>query len=354
MKKNYLLKKIFGIVSPLIPKKIKQLIPGRLKYFLRDKLNPRTIIIDVIGGCNLKCPSCPNGYFKAKNPGGMMDLETFKKILEKASREYPGAIIALYNWTEPFLHPQIAEFIKTVHSFGFKSILSSNLNLLPFDLDEFSKAGLGSLTISLSGFSQKIYEIGHRGGNIETVKENMRKLSLALKKAGASTKITVYYHKYLYNLEEIDLMKNFAESLGFAFGHDWAYFMPIEGIKDYLDDKLAQSEVDFIEKKLALDIRQAVEATKPFRKEPCLFPTSLLTIDWRGQIQLCCGLYDSGKFSIGSYLDTASEIIEERLKKHPYCKECMKIGLHILISWHGHKIRPIYEKIAEEKVKKSR
>ncbi len=147
-------------------------------------------------------------------------------------------------------------------------------------------------------------------------------------------------------------MKDFVNSLGFDFGSDLAYFMPVEGVENYLDDNLAKSEIDFIENRLALDIKKAVAATEPFRQEPCLFPTTLLTIDWRGQVQLCCGVYDSSRFSIGSYLDTPSKVIEERLKNHPYCKECRKAGLHIYISWHGHRIRPAYEKIAKEKIQK--
>jgi MoaA/NifB/PqqE/SkfB family radical SAM enzyme len=347
------LKKVLSNFSSLIPRGVKERIPKGFKNFLRSKYLSRTVVIDIVGSCNLRCPSCPNGNTPKKNPVGVMSLETFKKILEKLAKEQPGATVAFYNWGESFLHPRIAEFIKATHSHGLKSRLSTNLNLLPANLEEFASANPGGFTISLSGFTQKVYEIGHRGGNIETVKENMRKLSLALQKMKATTAVTVYFHKYLYNLREVELMKNFAESLGFSFGADWAYYMPIEKVKAYLEGKLSPAEVDFIENRLALDIKKVIKATAPFRDEPCSFPAALLTLDWRGEVQLCCGIYDSNRFSLGSYLETPLKIIEEKLKNHPFCRECQSRGLHIFISWQGHnKIRPLYEKIAQEKIKK--
>lgn len=344
-------KKIFQKISSLMPNLIKKNIPAGVKNFLRSKYVPRTVIIDIIGTCNLKCPSCPNGNIENRNPNGIMSLNTFKKILDKVALEHPGTIVAIYNWTDQFLHPQIIEFVKAIHAAGFKSKLSSNLNLLPDNLEEFAESNPGGITISLSGFTQKVYGIAHRGGNIEIVKENMRKLSLALRKAKASTIVFVYYHKYRYNLDEIELMEEFAKSLGFGFGADWAYFMPIEKVKDYIKGSLQKSDVDFIENKLALNIKKAVEAAKKIN-EPCLFPSTSLTIDWRGQVQLCCGVYDSNRFSVGSYLETPWEIIEKRLKNHSFCKGCVKNGLHNYISWHGNqKLRPIYEKIIQEELK---
>lgn len=347
-------KNVFKKISSLTPQWIKNNIPNSAKNFLRGRYVPRTVIIDIVGTCNLKCPSCPNGNNPNKNPIGMMDLGTFEKILDKVALEQPGTTVAIYNWTDQFLHPQIVSFITAIHAHGLKSRLSSNLNFIPVDLKGLAESNPGGITVSLSGFTQKVYGIAHRGGDIEVVKENMRKLSAALKEANASTSVNVYYHKYKYNLEEVKLMEEFAKSLGFGFGADWAYFMPIEGVKRYIDGNAPEDDVKFIETNLALNIKKAVEAAKEFKDEPCLFPSTLLTIDWRGQVQLCCGVYDSGQFSLGSYLDTPWEIIEARLKNHPFCKECEKNGLHAYISWNGNKkLRPIYEKIAKEEVNKN-
>jgi MoaA/NifB/PqqE/SkfB family radical SAM enzyme len=75
--------------------------------------------IDVLGSCNLKCPSCPVGNFKeVKNPTGFMSPELLREILSKALNEYKISFIYLYNWTEPLLHPQLPELIEVIHSLG--------------------------------------------------------------------------------------------------------------------------------------------------------------------------------------------------------------------------------------------
>jgi hypothetical protein len=57
------------------------------------------------------------------------------------------------------------------------------------------------------------------------------------------------------------------------------------------------------------------------------------------------------EFSIGSYLDTPTETIEKRILTHPYCNGCMRHGLHTYALWHGHAIRPEYERIAQEEIR---
>lgn len=337
-------------IASWVPGWVKKRVSARIKYFLYDRLKyvPRTVVIDIVGSCNLGCPSCPSGDGRGlQNRGGKMSLEMFERIIEKISREQPGTTVALFNWTESLIHPQVEEFIVAIRRRGLKSRISTNLNILR-DPDKLAAARLDSMTISLSGFTQPVYVIGHKDGDIEIVKQNMRRLSEAFRRAGALTEVTVYYHKYLYNLHEIELMREYAESLGFRFGASWAYYMPVERVQEYVEGKLPQPEVEFIEKYFALNIRSAVEATKPFRSEPCHLPVTLLTLDCRGDVQLCCSVYDAGRFTIGSYLETPFEIIEQRLKSHSYCRECTKHGLHIYTAWHGHRISGRYEQIAAD------
>ena len=88
-----------------------------------------SFVIDVIGTCNLSCPSCPVGNFQeARNASGVMAPELLEQILKKAESECSVEYIALYNWTEPLLHPALPKLIRTVHDHGFRCFLSSNLN----------------------------------------------------------------------------------------------------------------------------------------------------------------------------------------------------------------------------------
>jgi MoaA/NifB/PqqE/SkfB family radical SAM enzyme len=148
-------------------------------------------------------------------PKGLMGAGTLDRILEKAKRECAVSWVCLFNWTEPLLHPNIAELIGVVKKHDVPLSLSSNLNVIR-NPDEILASNPNFFRISLSGFTQPIYERGHREGDVETVKNNMVKLADAKIRTGSSTLVEVLYHKYNYNLHEIDPMrKNFPNRSGF-------------------------------------------------------------------------------------------------------------------------------------------
>ena len=55
--------------------------------------------IDLLNKCNLQCPTCFRGVGAEKNTPGVLPLDHFREIVDKARREgYPN--ICLINWTE--------------------------------------------------------------------------------------------------------------------------------------------------------------------------------------------------------------------------------------------------------------
>ncbi|MBL8825980.1 MAG: radical SAM protein, partial [Planctomycetaceae bacterium] len=172
-----------------------------------DRRRPMDFVIDVVGNCNLRCPSCPVGNMGAINPNGLLDVELFKKLMAKGAKDYNISHVELYNWAEPFLHPELPKLIQIVKSYDLPCWLSSNLNVIR-NVEEALRANPDFLRISLSGFTQPVYEEGHAKGNVERVKANMRLLSEARRKVGnCTTNIQVFYHKYKYNLHEVEPMR---------------------------------------------------------------------------------------------------------------------------------------------------
>ena len=188
--------------------------------------------IDVFSYCNLRCPSCLVGtrYGELSDwPRGLMSPELLGQILDKAVSECSISAVGLYNWTEPLLHPQIADLVRVVKSRGLPCALSSNLNVLR-DPETLLAADPDFFRVSLSGFTQQTYEIGHREGDIEVVKQNMRRLAAARDVVRPHTQIEVFYHRYRYNGHELAPMQSFAESLGFHFTGTLAYLTTVEKI----------------------------------------------------------------------------------------------------------------------------
>ncbi len=194
--------------------------------------------VEILSDCDLKCALCPFGHrdiFQRKH--GKMSLEHFQKILDKIQKESPSAMVCPYHQCEPSLHPDFLKMIKEIKNRGFTCAVSSNFNNIK-DIDGLVKSGVDSIEISVSGFYQEAYGKSHIGGNIEKVKENMKKLREIMNKLPASLaspRVQVIYHMYKDNLkEDYDQMKAFTESLGFVFAPCWSRAISMELSLKYL------------------------------------------------------------------------------------------------------------------------
>jgi MoaA/NifB/PqqE/SkfB family radical SAM enzyme len=289
--------------------------------------------IDILAACNLRCPSCPVGNYESDRwKGSTMSPDLLRRILRKATGECSITGVALYNWAEPLLHPQLPEMIRIVHDFGILCDLSSNLNLLK-NPREILREDPNSIVISLSGFNQEMYARTHVNGDIARVKENMLHLVAAKRETAANTNIYIRYHRYRDNLQDEIQMRDFARDHGIGFQPVWAYFMPLEKNLAYLgaaDNEVALTEKDHqLIKMLALPLREGSTVARQHRQQPCLLREEQVTIDFEGNVMLCCGVYDRDKYGFGSYLDIPIERLQKKRRSHPMCNSCMEQGMHV-------------------------
>lgn len=293
------------------------------------------IYIDVVGRCNLKCPSCPVGNsFDRDSPGGSMSPELLARILEKAVRERKIDFVSLYNWTEPLLHPRIGELVRIVKSFGLVCDVSSNLNIGKH-IEQLVRAAPNFLRISVSGFTNATYHKHHTGGDIETVKENMQRLAELVHEHKPGTHIEVYYLRWLGNLDEEALMQAFTESLGFSFTADWAWISPIEKVIDLVVGDAAH--ISAKDRETVQNLARPFHATVDMAQKhyanfgPCPYFSDFLVLDCTGGVSLCCGVYDQHLYTVGNYLDHNLEELLQMKARNPHCrmtcKQCMDLGL---------------------------
>jgi len=290
--------------------------------------------LDIVGTCNLRCPSCPVGNSpELRTRSGVMSQELLEAILDKAICECRLTCVGLFNWTEPFLHPKLPDMIRAVRSRGLPCALSSNLNVT-CDFHEVLRADPTSLRVSLSGFTQETYGKTHRHGNIERVKQNMRLLAEAKRETESQIDLHVLFHRYVGNHEDEAQMRAFAEDLGFRFEAVWAYLMPLEKNLAFLGEEGAGTSItandhELIES-LALRPDEASHAAQPYKHQPCVLQTERLAIDHEGQVQLCCATYDRSRYSVADFVSTPLAEIQERRRQHSLCETCTKHGLHIV------------------------
>ncbi|MGA5585379.1 radical SAM protein [Pseudomonas siliginis] len=289
--------------------------------------------IDIVGACNLSCPSCPMGNSENANFKKAMQLDMFTQIVDKARREGVKAIF-LYNWTEPLIHPRIGEFVEIINAAGLQSGISSNLNLAK-NIETAMLANPWFFRVSLSGFHQDTYRQGHVGGDIEVVKQNMIKLHDLKQRHGLNTLIEVYYHRYLDNLEEEGLMREFSERLGFNFSTGYSVMMPLEKTFAIIEDDASVTDTDRETlKRLALPpYEDLVNLVKQYPKQACTLKDDWLVLDCNGNTVLCCTIFNQAEYSVGKYLDMPVQELMSRKSTQKncvdLCNRCAKNGLHI-------------------------
>lgn len=288
--------------------------------------------IDIVGACSLKCPSCPKGNMQdVQNSAGIMSLELLDQILVKAKADYDVESINLYNWTEPFVHPKLPEIIRLVHEHGLACGISSNLNHVP-RLEEVMAEKPDGFRVSLSGFNQSVYERTHTGGNIEKVKENIKRLAQLWRDIGASTYVEVHFHRYLGNMDDEIQMRDFVTNLGLNFTSVFASFCPLEKVL-HCTDPAAGTALTEEDKKL-IDILYLTPqdyytlGKNVSESNTCARYTNQVVLNHAGEAQLCCIVYDESKYGVGDFLkQSKAELLKTRMS-HDICKTCCKQKLN--------------------------
>lgn len=140
---------------------------------------PSIAIIEPTNSCNLKCPLCPSGQRRFTNRG-YMGLELYEKILTQLA---PYIFeVWLYNWGEPFLNKDIFKIIQFTQKSNAATTISSNLNYLPDNYEfEMVKSGLERLVVSFDGMTQDTYSAYRRGGRMDAVIDNIKRIQNAKK-----------------------------------------------------------------------------------------------------------------------------------------------------------------------------
>lgn len=306
--------------------------------------------VDIVGTCNLRCPSCPVGNSpELRGRSGLMSRDMLEAILDKAMRECRLTYVALFNWTEPLLHPRLPEMIRAVRGRGLPCALSSNLNVT-CDFREILRSDPTSIRVSLSGFRQETYGRTHRRGNIERVKANMRLLAEAKRETGSQVDLYVLFHRYVGNHEDETAMRDFAADLGFRFEPVWAYLMPLEKNLAFLGEADTGTSITAEDRELiaslALRPDEASRAAQGYRDQDCVLQTKRLAIDHEGRVQLCCATFDRARNSITDFLTTPLAEIQSLRRDHSLCGTCAKHGLHVVAVYGA----PEFEDIAKRRV----
>lgn len=267
------------------PRKFVNMIGVKAQKWVKvDKVigMPFLYTIDPINVCNLHCPVCSTGLGILGRSRGKISLENYKKVIDQVA-PYAYKVI-LYNWGEPFLHPDIFEIIQYASSQRIEVQISSNLNRFSQEMSEKTvQSGLDTLLVSVDGATQEVYEKYRRSGNLSRVIENLRILVETKRRLGSS-KPFIFIRMLVnrYNESQIDEMRRLAESIGvdaFTVGVLYVDTNNPDQIEEWLPENAKYSAYKKSSEKL----------TNVWH---CADLWEGMTINWDGGVAPCCWLQD--------------------------------------------------------------
>ena len=293
------------------------------------QLKPFDYAIDISGGCNLRCISCPRATRHDQHPPmGFMDAATFGQVLDKILREDPFVgNVQLYQWGEPLLNPQLPEIIRIAGTRGVQCAISSNLNVNR-DLAPIIEARPAWFRISVSGTVGE-YEKTHTGARWETLVEKMEELSSLRNKLNPEMKTEVFYHLYKNNRgESLDTVRTICARLGFEFHPVWAYLISLDDVLEYLEGGQLSVEAREASNMLALSIEHGMSLAWKEKEKECLVERCI-HINWNLTVSHCMMFfYPQHNIATQNFLETRLADIQMARKGCTLCKRCRSHALH--------------------------
>lgn len=271
---------------------------------------PFLATIDTVNVCNLDCATCIKPDWAESSD--RMSFELFQKILDKLQiigiRQ-----VELYNFTEPFLNPEIYKFMAEVKKRGLTLGISSNLSLphipkLKECVDLLTEGDW--FVIIISGINQEVYEINHRRGKIANVIENIKEIA----KSDKRNIVRLRLLHFNYNEGELYAAQKLSQKYGLSFE-----FFPADGdpINDpYGERKKRQKQAEF-----GLSYENYSQSFYPDGFYCFFIHSRNIIIDARGNVELCCNNIPR-PHNLGSFLDQDISVIQMKRDMHPGCRSC--------------------------------
>ncbi|MBN2665112.1 MAG: SPASM domain-containing protein [Bacteroidales bacterium] len=274
---------------------------------------PATVSIELTSHCNLSCPECASGSGMMLRERGFMDPALYKKAIRELN---PFIFYAsLYFQGEPFLHPDIFSFLQLKEK--TKVIISTNGHYLGGEnARKTVLSGIHKLIVSLDGMDQQSYSRYRINGNLETVMDGIRNVSLERQRLNSHMKLELQFLVNRFNEHQIAQAESFArevkaslrlKSMQVIDGHDAGEWMPSNG-------KYARYETS--------GGSFAIKNPMPSR---CLRLWLNPVITWDGKVLPCCFDKDA-EYEMG---DLKSETFRE--------------------IWHGNKFREFRLKVLSDR-----
>lgn len=245
------------------------------------KSDPSVYIIGVNNICQLQCPLCITGLRMQDKKPQHMNWDLFVEIVEKIKDK--AELVQLFKWGESLLHPQMINMLEYCNRYDLNTEISSNLSLENIDdkLEALVKHRLKHLIVSFDGVNQEDYSRYRRGGNIDLVISNIKKIQDFKKKYNSEyPKISLQFLKNKFTQNQIKVLEeNYKE-----FGGDDYYVCDMTTI---FKDRNKETELFWLEEE-DINKRKYCDIDVSMHGKVCYFLYTTMIIEQDGSIPPCC------------------------------------------------------------------
>lgn len=184
---------------------------------------PPWLKIDLSPLCNLRCTVCIHArpgedpYLQRQRfgPQMQMPLERFGELMGQLTGR--AKCVSLHYLGDPLMYNHLEEACALSRRAGLYTHIGTNFS---FDLSDerlanLAASGLSHITVCIDGMSQEMYARTRAGGDLERVKDNLRRLCRIKRRRGWRLPyVEVQYIKFQHNLAHLAEAAEFAAAIG--------------------------------------------------------------------------------------------------------------------------------------------
>lgn len=281
---------------------------------------PMAISIEPTTSCNLRCPQCPSGLRSFNRPTGMLQTETFERIIQTLHQK--SIYLTFYFQGEPYLNPQFLPMVKTATD--LKMYVSTSTNAHHID-EAKAKAtvlsGLDKLIISIDGVDQNTYSQYRVGGQLQKVLDATKALVKAKKDLKRNTPELVWqFIVFSHNEDQLPEIKRLAREYQVdRLSIKTAQIYDFEQGNDLMPSNPEYARYKATETGYQLNTKQLKHCWR-------LWHSTVFT--WDGNIVPCCFDKDA-LYSMGNVQTTAFETIFKNQAYQNFRQTVLKGRQHI-------------------------
>jgi len=226
---------------------------------------PHIFKLNITNICNYSCIMCPHD--KITKQKGLMDPELFNTIVKRDI--LPGQYLELFNYGEPFLHPKLVEFCKTLQDKNVDTLISTNCSVGHDKLKGVLYNENVRLLACLESLDPVVYQ-RITGGRLDKV---LQFIELARRYARFDDQVTIL-------VVETQLNRGHSEEIREEYEDE---FLVVRRLADSFGGNIPDS--------IVFD----GEGDNPVQRVPCAFPFVNCAVDWDGKVGWCCYDYNTPK-----------------------------------------------------------